>query len=84
MAMGVVPQLDNLDVELTCRQILDVFARLYRVPGAERRAAVDRALDVANLAGRADTIVRDLSGGMRRRLLVARALIHPPAARAAG
>jgi lipooligosaccharide transport system ATP-binding protein len=78
MAMGVVPQLDNLDVELTCRQILDVFARLYRVPGAERRAAVDRALDIANLTGRADTIVRDLSGGMRRRLLVARALIHRP------
>ena len=78
MAMGVVPQLDNLDVELTCRQILDVFARLYRVPGTERAAAVDRALDVANLAGRADTIVRDLSGGMRRRLLVARALIHRP------
>ena len=36
MAMGVVPQLDNLDVELTCRQILSVFARLYRVPGSER------------------------------------------------
>jgi lipooligosaccharide transport system ATP-binding protein len=42
MAMGVVPQLDNLDVELTCRQILTVFARLYRVPRAERAAAVDR------------------------------------------
>lgn len=78
MAMGVVPQLDNLDVELTCRQILSVFARLYRVPRAERRAAVDRALAIANLAGRADTIVRDLSGGMRRRLLVARGLIHRP------
>jgi lipooligosaccharide transport system ATP-binding protein len=78
MAMGVVPQLDNLDVELTCRQILDVFARLYRVPGADRGAAVNRALDIANLSGRADTIVRDLSGGMRRRLLVARALIHRP------
>ncbi len=78
MAMGVVPQLDNLDVELTCRQILTVFARLYRVPGAEREAAVDRALQIANLTGRADTIVRELSGGMRRRLLVARGLIHRP------
>jgi lipooligosaccharide transport system ATP-binding protein len=78
MAMGVVPQLDNLDVELTCRQILTVFARLYRVPGPERVAAVDRALGVANLSGRADTIVRELSGGMRRRLLVARGLIHRP------
>jgi lipooligosaccharide transport system ATP-binding protein len=39
MAMGVVPQQDNLDVELTCRQILDVFARLYRVPRVQRPAA---------------------------------------------
>jgi lipooligosaccharide transport system ATP-binding protein len=78
MAMGVVPQLDNLDVELTCRQILGVFARLYRVPRSERADAVQRALQIANLEPRADTIVRELSGGMRRRLLVARGLIHHP------
>jgi lipooligosaccharide transport system ATP-binding protein len=78
MAMGVVPQQDNLDVELTCRQILGVFARLYRVPASERPAAIDRALDIANLRSRADTTVRELSGGMRRRLLIARALVHRP------
>jgi lipooligosaccharide transport system ATP-binding protein len=78
MEMGVVPQLDNLDVELTCRQILTVFARLYRVPSGERGDAVGRALELANLTPRADTIVRELSGGMRRRLLVARGLIHTP------
>jgi lipooligosaccharide transport system ATP-binding protein len=78
MEMGVVPQLDNLDVELTCRQILTVFARLYRVPAGERAAAVERALALANLVPRADTIVKELSGGMRRRLLVARGLIHRP------
>jgi lipooligosaccharide transport system ATP-binding protein len=78
MEMGVVPQLDNLDVELTCRQILTVFARLYRVPKGERTAAVQRALQIASLEPRADTIVRELSGGMRRRLLVARGLIHRP------
>jgi lipooligosaccharide transport system ATP-binding protein len=78
LEMGVVPQLDNLDVELTCRQILNVFARLYRVPRAERAAAVERALGIANLNARADTVVRELSGGMRRRLLVARGLIHTP------
>jgi lipooligosaccharide transport system ATP-binding protein len=78
MAMGVVPQLDNLDVELTCRQILSVFARLYRVPRSERAAAVQRALGIAKLDSRADTLVRELSGGMRRRLLVARGLIHRP------
>src|ERR687883_2111016 len=52
---GVVPQLDNLDVELTARQNLAVFARLYRVPHGERRAAVDRALEIAKLTDRADT-----------------------------
>ena len=78
MEMGVVPQLDNLDIELTCRQVLSVFARLYRVARHERRAAVERALGIANLAARADTKVSDLSGGMRRRLLVARGLIHRP------
>ena len=78
MEMGVVPQLDNLDIDLTCRQILSVFARLYRVSRPERRAAVDRALTIANLVARADTKVSDLSGGVRRRLLVARGLIHRP------
>jgi lipooligosaccharide transport system ATP-binding protein len=78
MEMGVVPQLDNLDVELTCRQILAVFARLYRVPRSERGEAVERALAIANLGPRADTVVRELSGGMRRRLLVGRGLIHQP------
>jgi lipooligosaccharide transport system ATP-binding protein len=75
---GVVPQLDNLDVELTARHNLAVFARLYRVPHAERRAAVDRALELANLVERADTPVDKLSGGMRRRLLIARGLVHRP------
>ena len=79
MEMGVVPQLDNLDVELTCRQILTVFARLYRVPRARARGGGASArCELANLAPRADTIVRELSGGMRRRLLVARGLIHEP------
>jgi lipooligosaccharide transport system ATP-binding protein len=75
---GVVPQLDNLDVELTARQNLAVFARLYRVPHAERRDAVERALEIAKLTERADTPVDKLSGGMRRRLLIARALVHRP------
>ena len=76
--MGVVPQQDNLDIELTVRQNLQVFARLYRLPRAERAAAVQRALAVAQLTARAETRVDDLSGGMRRRLLIARALVHRP------
>src|SRR5256714_1597041 len=78
LVMGVVPQLDNLDVELTARENLAVFAWLYRVPRGERRDAVDRALGRARLMHRADTPVNELSGGMRRRLLIARGLVHTP------
>jgi len=75
---GVVPQLDNLDVTLTVEQNLIVFAHLYRVPAAERKEAIDRALVMANLTGRRDAKVDQLSGGMRRRLLITRALLHQP------
>jgi lipooligosaccharide transport system ATP-binding protein len=75
---GVVPQLDNLDITLTVEQNLLVFAHLYRVPRNERRAAIDRAVAIANLGDRRDTKVDELSGGMRRRLLIARALVHRP------
>jgi lipooligosaccharide transport system ATP-binding protein len=76
--MGVVPQLDNLDVTLTVEQNLLVFSYLYRIPRSERRAAIDRALDIANLRDRRGARVDELSGGMRRRLLIARALVHQP------
>jgi len=76
--MGVVPQLDNLDVSLTLEQNLTVFAHLYRVPASERKAAIERALDIANLTERRGAKVDELSGGMRRRLLIARALLHRP------
>ena len=75
---GVVPQLDNLDTTLTVEQNLVVFAHLYRIARSERRAAVERALEIANLSDRRDTVVDKLSGGMRRRLLIARGLVHRP------
>jgi lipooligosaccharide transport system ATP-binding protein len=75
---GVVPQLDNLDITLTVEQNLLVFTHLYRVPRRDRRAAIERALVVANLSDRRATRVDKLSGGMRRRLLIARALVHRP------
>jgi lipooligosaccharide transport system ATP-binding protein len=75
---GVVPQLDNLDVTLTVEQNLHVFAWLYRLGRGERGPAVGRALEIANLVHRRDTRVDELSGGMRRRLLIARALVHRP------
>jgi lipooligosaccharide transport system ATP-binding protein len=76
--LGVSPQLDNLDTTLTVEQNLLVFTHLYRIGRAERRAAIERALAMANLAGRRDSRVDKLSGGMRRRLLIARALVHRP------
>ncbi|MDP9133645.1 MAG: ABC transporter ATP-binding protein [Actinomycetota bacterium] len=76
--MGVVPQLDNLDTSLTVDQNLRVFAHLYRVPAGARKDAIERALSIANLVERRDSKVDELSGGMRRRLLIARALLHQP------
>jgi lipooligosaccharide transport system ATP-binding protein len=75
---GVVPQLDNLDTTLTVEQNLRVFTHLYRIARADRHDAIERALAIANLADRRDTRVDKLSGGMRRRLLIARALVHRP------
>jgi lipooligosaccharide transport system ATP-binding protein len=75
---GVVPQLDNLDVTLTVEQNLLVFAHLYRIERPDRHDAIERALRIANLTDRRDTRVDKLSGGMRRRLLIARALVHRP------
>jgi lipooligosaccharide transport system ATP-binding protein len=75
---GVTPQLDNLDVTLTVEQNLLVFSHLYRIPHSERKAAIERGLQMARLVDRRDSRVDKLSGGMRRRLLIARALIHRP------
>jgi lipooligosaccharide transport system ATP-binding protein len=77
-ACGVVPQLDNLDITLTVEQNLLVFAHLYRVERSQRKDAIERALRIANLTDRRDTKVDKLSGGMRRRLLIARGLVHRP------
>ena len=74
--MGVVPQLDNLDVDVTVEDNLAVFARLYRVKDVH--AAVDRGLALARLEARRRDPVDELSGGMRRRLLLARGLTHSP------
>ncbi len=74
--MGVVPQLDNLDVDVTVEQNLAVFARLYRA--GDVPAAIDRALEIARLTDRRKDSVAELSGGMRRRLLLARGLVHDP------
>ncbi|MBQ1020884.1 ABC transporter ATP-binding protein [Micromonospora sp. D93] len=76
--LGVCPQLDNLDPELTVRENLTVYARYF---GISRRAARERAaelLDFVQLTERADSLVEPLSGGMKRRLTIARALVNDP------
>ena len=75
-SIGVVPQELNLDAFFTPREVLDIQAGLYGVPKAERRT--DEILAAVGLADQADAYARALSGGMRRRLLVAKALIHQP------
>jgi ABC-2 type transport system ATP-binding protein len=75
-AIGVVPQELNLDAFFTPRETLDIQAGLYGVPRRARRT--DEILAAVGLADKAGAYARTLSGGMRRRLLVAKALIHQP------
>lgn len=76
-AIGVVPQELNLDAFFTPAQALEVQAGLYGVPKSERRT--HEILQAVGLADKSDAYARTLSGGMRRRLLVAKALVHTPA-----
>jgi len=75
-AIGVVPQEINLDAFFTPRASLEVQAGLYGVPKRHRRT--DEILARVGLADKADAYARQLSGGMRRRLLIAKALVHNP------
>ena len=75
-AIGVVPQELNIDPFFTPRELLSLQAGLYGVPRAERRTT--EILEALGLADKAEAYARTLSGGMRRRLLVAKALVHNP------
>ncbi|MEW6171496.1 MAG: ATP-binding cassette domain-containing protein [Bacillota bacterium] len=77
-AIGVVPQHMNLDQELTARENLELHGRLYKMPAAERRRRIEELLAFAELADRAGELVSRFSGGMKRRLMIARALMHMP------
>ncbi|HEY8177499.1 MAG TPA: ABC transporter ATP-binding protein, partial [Candidatus Limnocylindria bacterium] len=76
--LGVVPQLDNLDAELTVRENLEMYARYFDIPDAVARARTDELLDFVQLSERATDQVEPLSGGMKRRLTIARSLINEP------
>lgn len=75
-AIGVVPQELNLDPFFTPRELLEVQAGMYGVPKGERRTM--EILEAVGLADKAESYARTLSGGMRRRLLVAKAMVHNP------
>jgi len=76
--LGVVPQADNLDAELRVRDNLIVYGRYFGLPTARVRKRADELLEFAQLEDKAKAKVDDLSGGMKRRLTIARALINDP------
>ena len=76
--LGVVPQRDTLDEELTVRQNITTYARYFGIRGRVSRGRAAELLDFVQLADRADSLVEPLSGGMKRRLTIARALVNEP------
>lgn len=75
---GLVPQTFNLDHELTVHENLDIHGRLFHMPASRRAARIDELLAYVDLAERRHSPVKQLSGGMKRRVMVARALMHAP------
>ncbi|HYF71581.1 MAG TPA: ABC transporter ATP-binding protein [Nocardioides sp.] len=76
--IGVCPQEDTLDTELTVRDNLFVYGRYFGLPRKEVRERVDELLEFVQLTEKADAMVDDLSGGMKRRLTIARSLVNRP------
>jgi lipooligosaccharide transport system ATP-binding protein len=76
--LGVVPQLDTLDLELTVRENIVIYGRYFGLPRAELAKRVDELLEFVQLDERANDKVEPLSGGMKRRLTIARSLVNDP------
>jgi lipooligosaccharide transport system ATP-binding protein len=76
--VGVVPQLDNLDPDFTVEENLRVYARYFGIPAGRIGARIPSLLEFAGLAMRAQSRINTLSGGMKRRLTLARALVNDP------
>jgi lipooligosaccharide transport system ATP-binding protein len=76
--IGVVPQENNLDPDLGVRQNLTTYARFFRLPRERALARTNELLDFIGLSARHSGRVEELSGGMKRRLMIARALLHEP------
>lgn len=75
---GLVGQRNNLDSELSVRENLDFHCRLWGMPRARRLERIDMLLEYVGLADHADAQIKTLSGGMRRRVMIARSLLHEP------
>ncbi|MEK7697801.1 MAG: ATP-binding cassette domain-containing protein, partial [Pseudomonadota bacterium] len=75
---GVVPQADNLDPDFTVAENLRIYGSYFGLPAKALDAGIRELLDFVELADRADTPINTLSGGMKRRLTIARALINDP------
>jgi ABC-2 type transport system ATP-binding protein len=75
---GLVPQHINLDSELTVRENLDIHGRIFAMEPSRRKEKIEELLAYVELADRTDTLVKQLSGGLKRRLMIARALMHEP------
>ncbi|HDR72699.1 MAG TPA: ABC transporter ATP-binding protein [Methanoculleus sp.] len=76
--LGVVPQETNLDTEFSCFENLLVYSRYFGIPGRVAKERIDRLLDFVALQEKRDVKIEHLSGGMKRRLLLARALVNDP------
>ncbi|HEY3424315.1 MAG TPA: ABC transporter ATP-binding protein [Negativicutes bacterium] len=76
--IGVVPQHLNLDIDLTVWENLDLHGRLHHIATGERRQRIQELLEYVELQDRAGDMVQKLSGGMKRRVMIARALLHRP------
>jgi lipooligosaccharide transport system ATP-binding protein len=76
--IGVVPQLDTLDTELSVQENLWIYGRFFDLSRSECRKRAKELLEFAQLSDRADSVVENLSGGMKRRLSIARSLINEP------
>jgi ABC-2 type transport system ATP-binding protein len=77
-AIGVIPQAMTSDIDLTVEENLNIYAKLYEVPAKRRKAAIDELLETVDLIKWRGAQTKTLSGGMRRRLEIARGLVHSP------